>query len=245
MLSEHIGLAHKFCQDSELVSSGYGGQTATASLARWNGAWFHHGDMPPEQSCLPQPSFLGCSYGLDLVSAFNTHLARTLICPSVRMFCPHSASGVPCAAQIQLATYSAKGLSSEPTCPNSSFPIPGIHRTTSAGFDQLEQFPVHFPAWEEIHPGNAFRESCRCTLTLPRETHIFKLAEHGDHTHEWKKVVQHIQEVVGVSVEGGQLMAGCPYKQKAALCWSQALRLEVGICKRVMKGNFCTSSLPL
>lgn len=107
-----------------LWAPGYGGQTATTSLARWDGALFHHGDVPPGQSCLSQPSFLGCSYGLDLVSAFNTRLlARTLIWPSVHMFCPHSASGVPCAAQIQLATYFVKGLNSESTCPTSPFPI--------------------------------------------------------------------------------------------------------------------------
>lgn len=156
------------------------------------------------------------------------------------MFCPLSAGGVAFAAQIQPATYFAKGLSSDLTCPNSPFPIPGIHRTTSAGFDQLEQFPVHFPAWEEIHPGNAFKESCRCRTDAPQRDAHLKLAERGDHTREWKKV-----EVVGVSWEGGQLMAGCPYKQKAALCWSQALRLEVGIYKRVMKGDFGTSSLSL
>lgn len=72
--------------------------------------------------------------------------------------------------------------------------------------------------------------------------HIFKLVEHGDSTWEWKKIVQNDQEVIG---EGEQFTANCPSKQKAVLCWSQALRLEVDICKRVMKGDFCTSSLPL
>lgn len=152
-----------------LWAPGYGGQTATTSLARWDGALFHHGDVPPGQSCLSQPSFLGCSYGLDLVSAFNTRLlARTLIWPSVHNVLPTQCQWCSMCSPNPACYLFCKRIEFRIYMPNFPLPHPGIHRTTSVGFDQLEQFPVHFPAWEEIHPGNAFRESCRCTLMLPR-----------------------------------------------------------------------------
>lgn len=33
-------------------------------------------------------------------------------------------------------------------------------------------------------------------------------------SYPWKKVLQHIQEVVGMTGEGGQLTAGSPYSQR-------------------------------
>lgn len=86
VLCEHIGLTHKFYQESELVSSRWQwpncpkqpGEPGRCSIPPWG-----HADLGlccPGLVWLPHPSFVGCSHSLgDLVSTFKTHLlARTL-----------------------------------------------------------------------------------------------------------------------------------------------------------------------
>lgn len=169
MLSEHIGLTHKFCQDSELVSSrlwwpnchNQPGKVGWCFVPPWGRApWavlplptlFSRVQLRPRSGlCLQHTS--SCQ---DSDLAICAHVLPTK-CQWCSMCSPNPACYLFC-KRIEFRIY----------MPNFPLPHPGIHRTTSVGFDQLEQFPVHFPAWEEIHPGNAFRESCRCTLMLPR-----------------------------------------------------------------------------